>query len=107
MKIEFLYFEGCASYKPALERLQKLLVDHKIESAIEMTAVESQQMAKTFKFPGSPTIRINGEDVDPHLESTLDKEYSRKCRVYNDNGALKGVPPVAWINSAIERGKGR
>lgn len=101
--IEFLYFEGCASYKQALDRLQTILAEKKIESPVEMIVVESDAMAEALKFPGSPTIRINGRDVHP--DSVLEKGFSQKCRVYNDNGILNGFPHGRWIERAVDREK--
>ena len=100
MKIEFLYFDGCASYQPALNLLKMILRKEGIESPVKMIQVESDAMAEGLKFPGSPTIRINGKDIDDTHES-ISEGYSKKCRVYDENGMLKGVPPAELIQRAI------
>lgn len=100
MEIEFLYFEGCPSVQPALNLLQKILREEGVESPIEMIAVKSDAMAEALKFPGSPTIRINGKDLETTYESALG-EYSQKCRVYEEGGVLTGVPPDELIRKAI------
>ncbi len=101
MKIEFLYFEGCANYNMALILLRKILKEEGIESPVEMIQVKSDEMAEELEFPGSPTIRINGKDIEKIYQAPLKLGTSQKCRVYEDNGTLKGVPPEEWICNAI------
>ncbi len=100
MKIEFLYFEGCPSVQPSLNLLQKILQEAGVDSPVEMIAVESDAKAEALKFPGSPTIRINGKDIDKTHEPGSEG-YSQKCRVYDDSGVLKGIPPEELIRLAI------
>ncbi len=100
MKIEFLYFEGCSSYQPALDLLQKILREEGVELPIEMIHIKSDAMAEAFKFYGSPTIRMNGKDIDNTYEAA---GYSQKCRVYEKDGALKGIPPAELIRHAITK----
>lgn len=100
MNTELLYFEGCSSVQPALNLLQKILKEVGVESPIEMIVVKSDAMAEALKFPGSPTIRINGKDIDDTYESGSGG-YNQKCRVYDDNGKLKGIPPAELIRRAI------
>ena len=64
MKVEFLFWEGCPSYPEARELLESLLVEHGIEQPIDVVEVVTQEDAVRLAFPGSPTIRIDGRDVD-------------------------------------------
>ncbi len=64
MKIEVLYVPGCPNYQPAVERIEKVLVSESLQADIEGVAVNSDAEAKALLFPGSPTIRVNGADVD-------------------------------------------
>ncbi len=55
-------------------------------------------MAEVLKFPGSPTIRINGKDIaDTHKYTG----YSQQCRVYEADGILQGIPSEKLIRKAI------
>ena len=65
MKIELLYFEGCPSYGELLPTLRELLASEGVKDEVEVRRVETPEEAEFEHFLGSPTVRINGEDVDP------------------------------------------
>ena len=47
--------------------------------SIELREIESDDAAEREQFPGSPTIRIDGVDIQPPADSTL---IGLSCRVY-------------------------
>ncbi len=53
----------------------------------------------TTGFPGSPTIRVNGMDVDPGFRDEGD--YTPRCRVFHTSAGISGVPERAWIEAAV------
>jgi hypothetical protein len=68
-RIEFLWWEGCPSWERALAMLREESRRAGLDAeAIEVIEIESEQDAERLGFPGSPTIRIAGEDLQP-LES--------------------------------------
>jgi len=62
---------------------------------IREVEVKSTADAAKFRFLGSPTIHVDGADVDPAAENRTD--YSLGCRVYG----RAGVPPRAWVAGAL------
>jgi hypothetical protein len=64
MRIEVLYVPGCPNFQPAVKRIEKVLVSESLQADIEGVPVNSDAEAKALQFPGSPTIRINGNDVE-------------------------------------------
>jgi hypothetical protein len=100
MKIEILYVPGCPNYRPALERIQKVLVSESLRADIEGIAVSSEVAAKTLDFPGSPTIRVNGTDVEP----TQKNATGLACRLYANSG---GVPSEEMLRLAFSRARER
>ena len=98
MKIEFLYFENCPGHKPALSLLEQILLEKDISASIEKIEVTSPELAVQHRFQGSPSIRINGEDIEGN-EEVLD--YGLKCRIYLDTGS--GVPSYKTFRMALER----
>jgi hypothetical protein len=54
---------------------------------------------------GSPTVRVNGRDVDPDGE--LDAEYTTECRLYWHEHRLAGYPRERLIREALLRAAGR
>ncbi len=95
-KIEFLYFEGCPSYKKALDYLKEIIDEEKIDAKIELVLVESPEDAQEVGFQGSPSIKINGEDMEGKQNG-----YSFTCRIYNIDGALTGIPSKEYIREKI------
>jgi glutaredoxin len=63
VKVEVLYFDGCPSYAAAEKTLRGVLKERGLE--VEMVAVETDEEAGRLRFPGSPTIRVEGEDLFP------------------------------------------
>jgi len=100
MKIEVLYIEGCPNHRPALERVVSVLQESALAVAVTEIPVASAEQAKTLGFPGSPTIRVNGADVDPEVESF--SQFSYSCRTYTEQGKLSGVPSQDLIRRAIQ-----
>ena len=95
-KIEFLYFEGCPSYKPALDYLKEIIEDEKIDTNLEMVCVDSPDEAQKVGFQGSPSIKINGIDLEDKNDG-----YSFNCRLYNVDGKLSGTPSKEFIKQRI------
>lgn len=98
MKIELLYFEGCPGYEDLLPRVRRLAGDR---AKVELHAVESLEEAERLGFLGSPTLRINGADVDP--TAAVRRDYGMKCRLYRTGEGQSHAPPDEWIRRALDR----
>ena len=98
MRIEVLYVPGCPNFQPALERIEKVLAAEALREDIEGVAVNSEADAKALQFPGSPTIRINGNDVEP-IET---KSPNLACRLYPNRS---GVPSEEMLRIALSRAR--
>jgi len=98
MKIEVLYVPGCRNYEPALERLRKVLASQSVRDRVVTLPVSTEAEATALRFPGSPTIRINGEDIEPSQASVP----GLACRLYTDQ---RGLPSEAALRAAISAAK--
>jgi hypothetical protein len=101
MKIELLYFDGCPSYAELLPRLRELLAGEGIEKEVELRRVETPEEAERERFLGSPTVRIDGEDVD--LSAKDRHDFGLQCRLYRSEESLVRMPPEHWIRAALGR----
>ena len=102
MRIELLYFDGCPSYEALLPRLRSLLEREGVDERIELRRVETLEAAERERFLGSPTVRIDGEDIDPGTATRSD--FGLKCRLYRDeDGATSGAPSDQVIADALRR----
>ena len=105
MKIELLYFEGCPGYERALPALRAALRAADVDDDIELRAVETVEEAEKRRFLGSPTIRVDGQDVEPGAAERTD--FGLKCRLYRDAGSATGQPSEELIREALARATGR
>src|SRR5215218_3669582 len=78
VRVSFLYDEDCPSYDLALERLREVMDEEGIPNEVEVIKVESEEQARKLRFVGSPTIHVNGQDIDP----SSDSRYALTCRAY-------------------------
>ncbi len=60
-----LYFEGCPTYRTAEKTLRAVLAWAGAEAVVKLVAVNTDEEAQRLRFPGSPTIRVDGEDLVP------------------------------------------
>jgi hypothetical protein len=103
MKVTFLYFEDCPSHELALERLRAVMDEENVEAELEIIKVETDEQAQRFHFTGSPTIRIDGQDIDP---PPADVFYALTCRVYQlEDGRVSPLPSPDMIRRALRRGR--
>jgi hypothetical protein len=99
MTIEVLYFDGCPNHERLLEHLPRLLEREGVTAPIALVHVQDDDQAQHERFLGSPTIRVNGRDIDPGAADRTD--YGLKCRIYQTPVGLAGVPPDEWILDAL------
>jgi hypothetical protein len=101
MKVEVLYIEGCPNHRPAVHLVTSALVERGFQGTVVEVPITSVEQANALAFPGSPTIRINGRDVEPEVEES--SEFSFSCRTYAERGKLSGVPSQDLIRRAIHQ----
>mgnify|MGYP001214895676 FL=1 len=97
MKVEVLFFDGCPSHERLLPSLRDLAAEHGAE--LEQRHIRTLEEAEEARFLGSPSVRINGMDVEPGAEARTD--FGLKCRLYRFSGGQSGVPSREWIEHAL------
>lgn len=98
MEIEFLYWEECPSHDEALARLRTVLREERLNVPVEVVHVGTDEEAARRQFPGSPTIRIDGRDIQPPGHNPI----GLSCRVYRtDDGRITPLPTAEMIRRAI------
>ena len=105
MRIEVLYFEGCPNHEALLPRLRDLLTQVDADTDVELRQVEDLDAAEREQFLGSPTLRIDGVDVEPRAATRRD--YGLKCRLFATADGLQGIPPDERILDALQRAGAR
>lgn len=95
MFVEMLHTEGCPNAIEYLPRLRELVAGADIAQPVQVRVVTTPEQALRERFLGSPTIRVNGRDVDPTAGQRRD--YGLSCRLYTRPAGLRGTPPDDWV----------
>jgi hypothetical protein len=102
MEVRFLYSEDCPSHEEALHRLRDVLEEQGVVAEVEIVRVDTFEEAEKERFPGSPTIVIDGHDICP----TQSSHYAPACRAYVlEDGRVSPLPSVAMIRNAVQAAK--
>ncbi len=97
--IELLYWQGCPSYPEAKTLLEQVLTELGRDDLVLMTEVRSDEEAERLHFPGSPTIRVDGRDIDAE---GADSRPALNCRIYHlPDGRVSPVPSREQMEAAL------
>ena len=101
MKVELLWWEGCPSYPETLGDLRRVLRDEGVEADVDLVEVETDEQARAQRFPGSPTVRLDGVDAIPPADT---EPFSLTCRVYRTrDGRISATPDPEDLRDAVRR----
>ena len=101
LRIDFLFWRECPSHTETWERLQTVLRHEGLQAEVHRVEINTDEEAVQQDFPGSPTLRINGRDIDP--EGARGQRASLSCRIYHDaSGRVVPLPSEALIRKAIK-----
>ena len=99
MKVEILYFDGCPNHAAAINRIREVLKQEGISAEVSEVKVADEATARSIGFLGSPSIRINGRDLEPAAQSS--KNFGMACRTYLEEGKRVGLPSRESIRAAL------
>jgi hypothetical protein len=97
--IEVLTFDGCPHAEATRELVARVVAE--LEADVVLVDVPDQEAAATHRFLGSPTVRVDGRDVEPGAERRDDVVLG--CRVYRTDAGLSGRPDERWVRDAVSR----
>ena len=103
MRVELLYAEDDPASMPTRQNLVEVLTEDAFETPIQMIAVASSADADLLGMRGTPTIRINGDDIDPDWDGPIG--LGRRSYA-GDDGGTGPVPGKRLIRRAVERARG-
>jgi uncharacterized protein DUF2703 len=100
--IEYIFDPDCPSHPEAFERLREVMDEEGVREEVRVVALTDDEQARQMRFLGSPTIRINGTDIEPGTESR--HAYALSCRAYTKaDGRISPLPPADLIRDALRR----
>jgi hypothetical protein len=101
MRVELLWWEGCPSFTETLEDLRRILREEGVAADVELVEVSSDEQARAERFPGSPTIRLDGRDA---IAAAAAEPFSLTCRVYRlRDGRVSPTPDPEDLRTAVRR----
>ena len=95
-RVEVLSIEGCRHRPAALALVQRVQADLGIDAEVHTSTIADQQAAEQARFLGSPTIRVDGHDIEPGAERRTG--YAHACRLYRTTA---GQPDERWLRAAL------
>lgn len=102
MTIEILFFDGCPNLRPVEQRVRELLARAGVDAEIRLRRVAGEQDVHDARFLGSPTVRVDGRDVEAGADERSD--YGMKCRLYRTADGFSKTPSDAAIIAAVRSG---
>lgn len=103
--VEILHVAGCPNFPAALAMVERVLADLGVDAELRTPVVVDQAAAERARFPGSPTVRVGGHDVEPGADPPA--EHTLACRLYRHEHHLAGQPEERWVRDALLRAAGR
>jgi hypothetical protein len=97
--IEMLYTRDCPNYAGALALVERVRAELDIDAELRTSLIGDLAAAERARFPGSPTIRVDGRDVEPGSEPPA--EISLACRLYRLEHRFAGQPAERWVRDAL------
>ena len=97
--VEILYFDGCPHHHAACELVDRVIGEVGGEAEVRLVNVADEESARRARFLGSPSIRVNGRDIEPGADARAD--YVLSCRLYRTDGGFVGQPDEVWLREAL------
>ena len=97
MQIDILYFEGCPHHIPTVERVKQIVAEMGLTIPVTEVQITTPEEAQQRRFLGSPTVLVDGVDIDPDARQRA--SYGVSCRVYP---GVAGLPPDEMIRAALQ-----
>lgn len=105
VRIEVLAVPGCPNAAAVCELVQRVASELGIAADFATVLVEDARTAERHRFLGSPTVRVNGRDVEPFVDARAD--FGLACRVYRTPAGLSGQPGETVLREALRRASPR
>jgi hypothetical protein len=102
--VEVLFFDGCPNHRPAVDLAKQVVADLVPDVHVEEVQVRDAEDAARLRFLGSPTIRVDGVDIEP--EARTRNDFTMSCRLYGGLPSVRrlGPPPAGAARSGPGQG---
>lgn len=97
--VEILFFAGCPNYETTRELVQQVVEAVGVAAELRLVEVGSEAEVERLRFLGSPSVRVNGRDVEPGADER--GSFVLACRIYRTESGVSGQPAEEWIRAAL------
>lgn len=98
-RVELLYLADCPNWQATRELIIQTSRELAIEPDLHLIEIADLQDARRLRFPGSPTVRIDGHDIEPGLGANVEPALS--CRLYQTERGTSGRPDPSLLRDAL------
>lgn len=95
--VSILYFEGCPNHRPTADRVRTVVADLSLDADVEELDVRTPDDVERLRFFGSPTVQVDGADIEPAARARTD--YTMACRLYTTSD---GLPTREMLAAALD-----
>jgi glutaredoxin len=95
-------FEGCPNCSATRSLVEKTIRELHLQADVEDIQVRNENEAQRYGFLGSPTVQVDGQDIET---SRRKEAASFSCRVYRTREGVTGVPPKDLLLDALRKSK--
>jgi hypothetical protein len=97
--VEVLVTPDCPHRDAAVTLVRRVSAPLAGQVEVRVIQIPDQAAAEQLRFLGSPTIRVNGRDIEPGAEWSC--EFVHGCRLYQGAHSLHGLPEEDWLRHAL------
>jgi len=99
VRVEVLARRNCPNRGIAITLAERAVRETGIPARIEVVDMTTESQAQRRRFLGSPTVRVDGRDVEPGANGRAG--FTLACRVYRTERGLAGWPDERWVREAL------
>lgn len=99
VRVEVLARRDCPNRGIAITLVERVVRETGVPARIELVDMTTESQARRRRFLGSPTVRVDGRDVEPGSNGRTG--FTLACRVYRTTRGLAGWPDERWIREAL------
>ena len=93
--VRVLHNEGCPNLGVTLDRVRRVFAERIGAYRLETIEITTMEQAVQLRFFGSPTVQVDGVDVNPAAACSMDVTLG--CRLYDGSGS----PSVEMLEAAV------
>lgn len=98
-RVEVFTFAGCPNAQPTIELVERVVHERGGNAELVLVEVKDAGEAEALRFLGSPSVRVDGHDIEPGADERTDFAFS--CRVYRADPGWSGQPSEEWLREAL------